>query len=371
MRTSRHAAAAVLTIVFTCPLLAQAEPLFLSKDIFVSGLEDHNIYRIPSLLITEKGTLLAFCEGREGDDGSLTDLVLKRSHDNGMSWQPMQTVLEGNNTAWMNACPVIDRSDGTIFLFCYKVSRADDKKHISKPFNDANRILYLKSVDDGATWSTPVDLTASVGLLVPGPGVGIQLQSGRLAVPCYDQQSSMLMYSDDHGDTWQIGARVKTTTNEAQVVERVDGSLMLNMRCYKTQKCRYVAISHDAGQTWDQEYYDETLIDSENQASLLRYTAERNGYKKNRILFSNTAHRRSRVKMTVRLSYDEGRTWPVSRELHAGPAGYSCMAVLQDGTIGIFYETGESGYKDRIAFSRFNLEWLTAGADRLAPSSKK
>ena len=356
----------VLIFITTSMSASIAEPLFRKQDVFISGLDNHPIYRIPSLLVTQRGTLLAFCEGRAGDDGSLTDLVLKRSYDNGLTWSAMQTVLKGHNEAWMNACPVMDRSDGAIYLVCYHVFKADEKKHISNPFNNSNSIMILKSIDDGATWSEPVDITESVGLVVPGPGIGIQLKNGHFIIPCYTKKSrSLIIFSDDHGQSWRVGRPVKVSTNECQAVELADGDLMLNMRCYKTQKCRYVAISRDGGLTWDKEYYDNTLIDSENQASILRYTRKDEGYEKNRILFSNTAHATKRKLITVRISYDECKTWPIHEVIYTGPAAYSCLTILQDGTIGILYETGELYYKDKITFTRFNCEWLTNGRDRI------
>ena len=343
-----------------------AEPLLQKKDVFISGLDNHNIYRIPSLLVSQKGTLLAFSEGRAGDDGSLTDLVVKRSFDNGLTWSPMQTVLKGHNEAWMNPCPVIDHSNGTMFLLCYHVFKSGENKHIGNPFNKSNSVMIVKSVDDGATWSEPVDITASVGLVCPGPGVGIQMKSGRIVIPCYTNESySQVIFSDDQGQSWRAGTTVKMPTNECQVVELVDGALMLNMRPYKTKKCRYVAISRDGGLTWEKEYFDDTLIDSENQASIFRYTRKDEGFKKNCILFSNAAHATWRKLLTVRVSYDEGVTWPILEIITPGWAGYSCLTVLKDGTIGLLYETGESSYKERITFTRFNFEWLTDGKDSI------
>ena len=354
----------VLICITASMFATSAEPLLEKIDVFVSGLDGHNIYRIPALIVTHNGTLLAFCEGRSGDDGSLTDMVLKRSHDNGLTWSPMQTVLKGNNEAWMNACPLVDRSDGTLYLVCYHVFKADENKHIGNPFNTANSIVVLKSTDDGLTWSEPLDITKSVGLVVPGPGVGIQLTSGRFIIPCYTKDSrSLVIFSDDHGRTWSAGNTVKESTNECQAVERADGSLMLNMRPYNTKKYRYVAISRDDGLTWEKEYYDTALLDSENQASLLRYTKKEDGHTKNRILFANTAHATKRKMMTVRVSYDEAETWPVLEVVYTGPAAYSCLTVLPDKTIGLLYETGELYYKDEIAFTRFNCEWLTDGGD--------
>jgi BNR repeat-like domain len=172
---------------------------------------------------------------------------------------------------------------------------------------------------------------------------------------------SHIIYSDDHGKTWKCGARVTPDCNECQVAELADGSLMLNMRSYHKKNRRAVAISKDGGLTFSEAKLDDALIEPVCQASLLRYTlAKTQG--KNRLLFANPASTK-REKMTVRLSYDEGATWPVAKELHAGPAAYSCLTVLGDGTIGCLYERGAKSAYETITFSRFTLEWLTAGKD--------
>ena len=367
--------------------MVHAEPLFQQKDLFISGLDGVNIYRIPSLLVTPNGVILAFCEAREGDDCSPTDLVLKRSvkarktlirndgaHMNGVvwekdrKWQPMQLILPGKGESIMNPCPVIDRSDGAIWLSCVKIIGGLEK---SLKGTAEIQTLILKSTDDGATWSNPVDITASVGSFVPGPGVGIQLRSGRLVIPGYDDNKgyySRVIYSDDNGRTWHVGSRVAKQTNESQVVQLQDEILMLNMR---SSKYRDVALSRDGGQSWGNLITDKALIDSWGcQSSILYYTRQNDGFTKNRILFANPAHESTRLNMTVRLSYDDGKTWPISKTIYTGPSAYSCLTVLADGTIGLLYETGKEHPYQKITFARFNLEWLTDGRDMLEQKKK-
>ena len=340
-----------------------------------------NIYRIPSLLVSAKGTILAFCEAREGDDADPTDLVLKRSlydpggsvpqklngyeriFGYGVNWEPMQMVLPGKGKAITNPCPVVDRDDGTILMCCWHSLGGSLAAHLKAPWH--GQVLILKSTDDGVTWSAAVDITPSVGPFLPGPGVGIQLQSGRLVIPGYDNGTrvghgpSRVLYSDDHGRTWHAGAKVQKTTNESQAVELVDGTLMLNMR---GGHYRYVALSRDGGESWHKEFEDEALPDPRCQASLLRYSTEAAGGE-NRLLFSNIPNSgpfADRNNLTVRLSNDEGQSWPVSRRVNDGPAAYSCLSVLADGTIGLLYETGTVHPYERIKFVQFDLEWLTA-----------
>src|SRR5262249_55201068 len=141
--------------------------------------------------------------------------------------------------------------------------------------------------------------------------------------------------------------------NESQVVELADGSLLLNMRSYQANNRRLVATSKDGGVTWSKPVEDATLIEPVCQASIVRYSSAA----KSGLLFSNPASLR-REKMTVRLSHDEGKTWPVAKELHAGPAAYSCLAVLPDGGVACLYERGNKQAYETITFSRFSLEWL-------------
>ncbi len=357
------------------------EPFLTQSDVFIRGQDHVNIYRIPGVIVSHRGTVLAFCEAREGGDQSPTDLVLKRSFDGGASWQPMQMVVDGRGTeAIMNPCPVIDECDGTVLLLC---NLFPDAKSQYKP--GAVKQLIVRSTDDGATWSKPVDVSAQIGdpktwaSLCSGPGVAIQTTTGRLVVPLWHYEGGGrkayvdgVIYSDDRGATWQHGQNVAGHGSEPQVVERTDGSLLLNIRASK--ECRRhhrrkICISNDGGRTWGTPYLDDALITPCCQASLLRYTRRSDGYRRDRILFSNPASAKARVNLTVRLSYDEGKTWPVDKTVCAGPSAYSCLTVLPDGTIGVLYETGAKSCYEKICFARFNLAWLSDGKDRLAPRS--
>jgi len=176
-----------------------------------------------------------------------------------------------------------------------------------------------------------------------------------------------LIYSDDHGETWKIGGEIGEYNVEPQVVELIDGSLLMNMRQTKHRGHRMYAISKDMGQIWH-DIVDETALPEPGagcQASLIRHTDKNDGYLKNRLLFSNPASTEGRLNMTMRVSYDEGKTWTYSKTLHKGPSAYSCMTVLPDGSIGILYERGEKSTRNLITFARFTLEWLTNGKDKL------
>jgi sialidase-1 len=345
-----------------------AEPSPVETDVFTAGQEGYHTYRIPALLVTQKGTLLLFCEGRKtsrGDHGDV-DLVLKRSSDGGKTWGPLELVYEeggADKVTIGNPCPVVDQESGVIWL----------------PFCRENRdVLVTHSADDGRTWARPKDITAAVkeadwGWYATGPGNGIQLargpHKGRLVIPCDHRVAgkedwsqagrSHVFYSDDHGASWKLGGVTDWAMNECAVVELADGSLMLNMRNFRGQARRGVATSKDGGQTWSAVKDDPALVEPVCQASLIRFTLADTGGK-DRLLFSNPAHEKGRKEMTVRLSYDEGQSWPVAKLIHAGPSAYSSLAALPGGDAGLVYE--RDGYKT-LSFVRLSLAWLTDGGD--------
>jgi sialidase-1 len=348
----------------------RAEPV----DVFVAGKDGYFAYRIPSLIATPRGTLLAFCEGRKtslSDDGN-NDLVLRRSTDHGKTWLKMQLIHDDGGDAVItigNPTAVVDRSTGRVWL-------AMNRK------NHDTLITY--SDDDGASWAPVKDITASVrkpswGWYALGPGVGIQLERGpkrgRLILPANHREtkdrggpsSSHVIYSDDHGATWQLGGSVGPHTNECQLVEiggegKAESELLINMRNHWARSgkkpelagCRLVSRSRDGGMTWSTPTRDEQLVEPTCQASLLRYSWP-GPAEKSVLLFANPDHAKQRMRTTVRASFDDGRTWPHSRLIDAGPSGYTCMARCQDGKVGLLYE--RDAYK-RITFVDFSLDSL-------------
>ena len=382
----------VAVIIWTGTAL-RGQGLFEETELFVGGQDDYNTYRIPSLVCTKNGTVLAFTEGRKdvGQDGGPTDIVLKRSLGNAgkwtpeflplkgggrsrhtiMMWNPLQVVFRGTNgDAWMNPVPVIDHSDGTIYLVA---------NLFKQPYKDGDAPIWLiKSTDEGATWSKPVEITQGTGIHEIGPGVGIQLQSGRLVVQVYDG----IIISDDHGKNWKFGGKAPGDWNETQVVELVDGSLLFSRR---KSPNRAIMYSKDQGQSWSQPVAHPDLPDPDCQGSMIRYTRQDQGFTKNRILFSNPvsgaiaagsaeSDPRGRFNVTVRMSYDEGKTWPVEKLIRKGPGAYSSMAVFPDGSVGILFENGIAfgtfdDYSRKEVFARFTVDWLTDGKDHLDKSN--
>lgn len=337
-------------------------------EVFVSGEGGYHTYRIPSLLVTPQGTVLAFCEGRKkgtSDTGDI-DLLLRRSFDGGKTWGPVQLVWDDGENTCGNPCPVVDRETGTIWLLLTHNLGKDRESQIVARTSQGTRTVWIsKSDDDGATWAKPVEITAQVKRddwtwFATGPGVGIQTRDGRLVVPCDAKNVggkiaySFVITSGDRGRTWKAGGLVGDLWNECQVVELADGALMLNMRNHdRSKKQRGVAVSRDGGKTWSEAKPDAQLLEPVCQASLLRY-----GLEPPRLLFSNPASTK-RERMTVKLSQDDGKTWSAGKVLHEGPAAYSCLSVLADRSIGCLYERGTKSIYERLTFARFALDWLT------------
>lgn len=351
-------------------VLHAAEPV--RTAVFESGREGYHSYRIPSVIVTPNGSLLAICEGRKTDrnDHGDIDLVAKTSSDNGKTWNPLRIIHEEGGAAKItigNPCPVIDAASRTIWL----------------PFTrDNDRVFIMHGTDNGATWSQPREITADVkpagwGWYATGPGVGIQLSAGskkgRLLIPCdhrekidgKDVMFSHVFYSDDAGQHWKLGASVAKHTDECQLAELPDSMLLINMRNYwgregqqpEKGNMRAIATSTDGGESWSPLAFDKTLIEPICQGSLLSLPAK-NG-DAGGLLFSNPASKTERKLLTVRLSRDDGKTWPVSRVLHPGPSAYSCLTILPDGTIGCLYEAGEKTAYEQLVFARFSIDWLT------------
>jgi len=355
-----------------------AEGLFKTKDVFVGGQDKIREYRIPALVTTKKGTLIAICDARVeriGDAINNIDLAMKRSFDNGVTWEPLKILADfPGQQAAADASMLVDRTTGTVWIAYGHFLDKLLSRSLRKQERRAIAMHLIHSRDDGRTWSKASDITRSVTkpgweAVMVAPGRGIQMRAGRLIFPVYtrqpDQDYSHLMSSDDHGKTWRISSPAARMVNECQVAELKDGSLMLNMRSYRKKGCRAVATTKDGGKTWGKLVDDTQLPEPTCQASLIRYTDVRDGFTRDRLLFVNPANTKKRVNLTIRLSYDEGKTWPISKVIYPGPSSYSCLTVLKDGTIGLLYENGRKSAYEKLTFARFDLQWLTNGRDRI------
>jgi hypothetical protein len=335
--------------------------------VFVAGEGGYHTYRIPAVIATPKGTVLAFCEGRKagrGDAGNI-DLILRRSTDGGKTWGPTQVVWDDGDNTCGNPCPVLDAKTGTVWLLMtHNLGKDTETKIVSGKSERGRTVWVTKSDDDGLTWDKPLEITKGVTKpgwtwYATGPGVGIQLRSGRLLIPCDSKsdggktRESHVITSDDGGKSWVLGGVVGPMCNECQAVELTDGAVMLNMRTYMGNNRRLVAVSNDGGATFTAPVEDKALIEPVCQASILRLPGPGGG-----IAFSNPASLK-RENMTVRLSRDDGKTWPAARVLHPGPAAYSCLVALPSGEVGCLYERGEKNAYETITFARFTRDWLT------------
>lgn len=409
-----HRSLIVLAILLSgLGLPADAAPPFLAKsNLFEEKTAGFVSYRIPGLVVTARGTVLVYCEARKfsGLDWGEIEVHLRRSTDGGRTFDAPRQVAHPGPRLPRN--PVIRQQDA-------KKVGGPAEQTVNNPVAIAARdgtvhLLYCveymrcfhrRSTDDGVTWSPPVEITAAFEgfrpewpwrVIATGPGHGIQLRSGRLVVPVWLATSqgsphghgvASVIFSDDAGATWRRGEiavpnnDVTPGTSECIVAELGDGRVMLVARTRAAPNRKVVTFSRDGATGWTKPAFVDALLEPVCMAGLVSFPGP-DGAPSARILFSNpdtldlAAHpakpgeRRDRKNLTVKLSSDHGRTWPVGRVLEPGPSAYSDLAVLPDGTILCFYESGRGPQAPGtrlwpytfLTLARFNLDWLVAGA---------
>jgi len=373
----RAASISLIALLLSLPSLGvEPAPSLPLVDVFVNGQDGYPAFRIPSLITTKRGSLLAFAEGRASlRDHAENDIVMKRSTDGGRTWSALQLIHEDSTNALGNPTAVVVRETGRVLLMYQRYATGFDE-HKAVPGLDGPRIcrtLIQHSDDDGLTWSKPEEITAQVKRpvevtsMAAGPGIGIQLArgkfAGRILMPFnqgpFGKWKVYAVISDDGGKSWRYGDTAaegaKGFANEVQFVELNDGSVMLNARNQGGgEKLRKISTSRDGGETWTTTYHDATLIEPVCQASILRHPG--NGDPAADVfLFSNPGTKTGRTNGTIRLSRDEGKTWPASRVLYPGGFAYSCLASLPDGSAGCLFE--RDGTK-KISFARFTINWV-------------
>ena len=396
--------AAICATFFATSLTRAAEPFFEKLDLFKAGEGGYKVYHIPGIVVTAKGTVLAWCEARQkGGDWDQIEILLRRSTDDGKTWSEPTMIsnvpgpktknpfslrmknVDPKDVTYNNPVLIADR-DGTVhMLFCLEYMRC----------------FYQRSADDGVSWSAPVEITGAFEkfkpaydwkVLATGPDHGIQTKSGRLVAPvwlstgtggnAHRPSVTATIFSDDQGRTWQAGEVAVPCTdewinpNETVAIELADGSVMLNVRSESKAHRRLVTTSKDGATGWSTPKFDDALLEPICMGSIVRYSLAKDGAK-NRILFSNPDNlsradgkeepgkNRDRKNVSVKLSYDEGATWPVKKTIEPGPSMYSDVAVTKSGTILCFFGRGDKpGFAGEfITLARFNLEWLTDGKD--------
>lgn len=351
--------------------------------VFRAGDAGYHTFRIPCLVASSNGTLIAICEGRKTDakDHGDIDLVYKRSTDAGTNWSALSVLHEegGTNPVTIgNPCAVIERDTDRIWL----------------AFARDNKDVFITHSDDvGQTWAKPKDITADVKKpewtwYATGPGAGIQITNGthrgRIIIPCDHREpangkaikKSHVFYSDDRGATWKLGGSAPEHTDECQVAELADGALLLSMRQFLARDGgnataagkRAHAISRDGGATWQDFKLQDALPDPCCQASLIRFGGK-DRLKRHLMLFSNPASPTKRESMAIRLSYDGGLTWPVTKPLWSGPSAYSSLATLPANAIGCLFECGDANPYQRIVFSKCTLHWIETMDSKELPAA--
>ena len=360
-----------------------------STDVFPAGMNGIALYRIPGIVATSKGTVLAYCEARKNarSDWGEIEVHLRRSTDGGKTWNAPQHIahngsrIEGNpnkknggerEQTVNNPVAIVDRETGAIeFLYCINYARC----------------FSMRSTDDGLTWSKPIEITNAFEpfrekydwkVIATGPGHGIQLKSGRLVVPVWlaygklgDHHPSAVgtITSDDHGKSWKAGDLAVPNEgefgdpNETILTELSDGRVMLVSRSVSKPNRKLISLSPDGARNWSVPFFHEQLWEPICMASIIAHPSA-----PGTLIFSNPhslgrdkegkeipAGRGKRENLSIKLSRDNGKTWPINKTLERGPSAYSDLVVLPDGIILCLYE-GDN----KIVAARFNLDWITS-----------
>ncbi|MCB0686240.1 MAG: exo-alpha-sialidase, partial [Saprospiraceae bacterium] len=315
-------------------------------------------YRIPALVTATDGTVIAAIDDRVSSCDDLRsnqdiNIAIRRSKDHGANWGPLETIIDfppGQSAS--DPSMIVDEMTNEVFLF-YNYMDLDQETGIYY-------LHLVKSSDYGKTWSEPLDITNQVtnpawqkDFKFITSGRGTQTKGGKLLHCLVNLEHGVhVIYSDDHGVHWDYIDTPIVPGDESKIIELNDGSWMINTRV--KGGTRYVHISKDEGKTWLGKAVSD-LADPACNASLIRYPSLA-GDQKTRLLFSNANSPTDRINMTVRLSFDEGESWPIQKTIYSGSSAYSSMTILKNGNIGILFERDD--YRTN-SFVSFSLDWLT------------
>lgn len=375
------------------------QPIRFGKVLREGGDDGCDTYRIPGLVTTNAGTLIAVYDIRYNSSKDLQediDIGMSRSTDGGQTWEPMKVIMDmgeyGGRPEQLNGtgdpCILFDHTTNTLWVTALWMSGSAPDKMLwwdSRPGmtpDETGQVMVVKSTDDGLTWSNPMNITSQIKipewqLMLQGPGRGITTHEGTIVFPAQFKEDigvealdgsqytchSTIIYSQDGGETWHTGTGAKPNTTEAQVVELSDGSLMLNMRDDRNRtdkgltNGRAVAVTSDLGQTWTVHPSSNSVLPEPNCMGSIIATDLKVGRKKQNVLFfSNPNDKSSRTHMTIKTSLDEGLTWPEEYWLELfSPScyGYSCMTMIDEQTLGIVYEGSKDLFFQKIRVSDF------------------
>jgi len=353
---------------------------FLAVGVRHAGDNGAKAYRIPGLATSNRGTLLAVHDVRYNSSDDLQehiDIGFSRSLDGGKTWEEMRIPMSFGEHGGLPTAQngvgdpaiLVDKQTGTIWIVAawthgMGTTRAWNNSRQGLAVGETAQLMMVKSDDDGITWSQPINITSQVKdetwyFLLQGPGRGISMEDGTLVfagqfirqdrIPC-----ACIIYSKDHGKTWNISREARSNTTEAQVAELGDGTLMLNMRDNRGGS-RAVSTTTDMGMTWQEHASSRSaLIEPVCMASLISVKAADNCLGKDLLLFSNPNDTKQRKNITIKASMDGGHTWKASNQLliDAGQSwGYSCLTMIDRETVGILYESSAA----HITFQAFKL----------------
>jgi sialidase-1 len=312
-------------------------------------------YRIPALVVANNGDLIAAIDERGPSCADLKandniNIVMRKSKDNGKTWTAIRTVIDyPSGKSASDPSFINDSKTGTVFMF-YNFMDLDQEK-------DIYYLHVIRSTDNGETWSKPQDITPRItkpewhkDFKFITSGKGFQTSSGVLLHTLVNLKYGVFVFgSDDHGKTWFLRDTPLKPADESKIIELGDGSWMVNSRV-NGAGMRYVHISGDQGNSW-MSRAEPDLTDPSCNAAIIPYVFK----KKKCLLFVNADDKDDRKNLTVKLSYDEGKTWTKGRTIYAGSAAYSDLVVMKNGEIGILFEKNE--YSENV-FVSFSLKWL-------------
>jgi sialidase-1 len=367
-------------VILICAFSTLAQSPF--SIVYTSGQEGHKTYRIPAMIKNKQGHLLAFAEGRVNGSGDFGDIniVLKISRDQGNTWSDLATLVDYQDLQAGNPTPILDTTDprfpkGRVFLFYNTGNNHENEIREGKGLRE---VWYITSTDGGLTWTKPVNITSQVHRpnqpsrnsaytfkedwrhYANGPGHGMQFtqgpHAGRMLIAANHSEGprgergsdyrAHTFYTDDHGDTFHLGASIAIPgSNESSAAEISGGKLLMNIRNQRGDvRQRIIGLSEDGSASWKETYFDPQLPDPICQGSILTIAQKKQAFT---LAFSNAADTKNRDNLTIRISQDDGRTWPISIPVDNGASAgespkdftaYSDLVLLDSKNIGIVYE---------------------------------